>query len=256
MKNSKSARKNSISTKHKIQKSEVRIPQVTPKLLLHTCCADCALKSISAIREGNEFEGEIILYYDNSNIHPRTEWLARLEAVKKVAGDLGLKLIVGDWSPKKWFAAIRDGGVVEKTGLARCRKCWELRLSLTRDKAIEIGTGCFSSTLLSSKHMNRMMIEEIGGELENGKLKFMKFEVVENCNDVLENESPRSKLRGIFFVRSCAHDFGAFHPRSKLRGITATNNDAENCNRLSFYRQNYCGCVYSLKDRYEEKFSE
>ncbi len=172
-------------------------------LLLHTCCTDCALKAFHSLQA--KFS-EITLYFDNSNIHPRSEWLARLETVKQIAKQEKLELIVADWSPKKWFAAIgekRDGA-----GIERCKRCWEMRLNGTVEKCRELGITSFSTTLLSSKYQNREMITETGKKLAGKDLNFVEFKTSGTC------------------------------PNSK-----------------GFYMQNYCGCVYSLKERMEGKSS-
>lgn len=189
-------------------------------LLLHVCCAGCLGKAISSLQNNNNrTENErgphcphsslhnetFTLYYDNSNIHPRTEWLARLEAVKKVAGELGLKLIAADWSPKKWYEAI--GHNADNTDQQRCKSCWQLRLKNTAEKARELGYPHFSSTLLSSNYQDRKEITRIGKSAAGNDLEFVSFDIAQDC------ASPS--------------------------GI---------------YLQNYCGCVYSLKERYEEKW--
>ena len=101
------------------------------KLLLHTCCADCVLKFLSSIGKDHE----VSLFFDNSNIHPRSEYLARLEAVKFIAVKQHLKLIVPDWSPQKWFNALGiDQQYEPKT---RCPNCWNLRILNTSNYAIK-----------------------------------------------------------------------------------------------------------------------
>lgn len=73
------------------------------KVLLHACCADCALKFLeSAKNEGVEIE----IYYYNPNIHPRAEYLARLKAMQQVAAEKKIKIIVADYSPKEYFQSL------------------------------------------------------------------------------------------------------------------------------------------------------
>ncbi|MFH1547609.1 MAG: epoxyqueuosine reductase QueH [bacterium] len=170
------------------------------RLLLHTCCADCALKFIKSI--GDEYN--ITLLFDNDNIHPRTEYLARLEVVKKISKDENVELVISDWSPKKWFKSVDKKEREQK----RCCLCWKHRLTKAARYSKENGFPLFSTTLLSSHYQDSKEIERIGIELEEKKLKFF---VPKNIKQV--------------------ETFG-------------------------FYKQNYCGCVYSLKDRYFEKYSQ
>lgn len=178
---------------------------ISAKLLLHTCCAGCLVESLEGLEEDGFAGEDIVLYFDNSNIHPRSEWLARLEAVKKVVEERSLELVVEDWSPKKWFEAIE--GKSDNANLRRCELCWKFRVERARDKAIELGCNSFTTTLLVSKHQNREMILGIGKELENKSVKFHELRRIESV--------------------SC--DFKG-------------------------YKQNYCGCMYSLVERFEEKF--
>jgi predicted adenine nucleotide alpha hydrolase (AANH) superfamily ATPase len=51
-------------------------------VLLHVCCANCAIYPVRLLREaGNLVTG----YFFNHNIHPYQEYLRRLEAVEQYA---------------------------------------------------------------------------------------------------------------------------------------------------------------------------
>ncbi len=193
-----------MNTQKKMKKQKNRIVK-KQKLLLHTCCADCAVKAVTYLRK-NWPDTKPILYFDNSNIHPRTEYLARQKALKKVAKENDLEIVGANWSPKQWFKAV--GYKEDNKDLRRCRKCWLLRLGNTAKKATEMKIPNFSTTLLTSHYQSHDIIAEIGKKL--AKKYALNFLPIENpCTE---------------------------------------------CNPIGFYKQNYCGCVYSLKDRYEEKF--
>ena len=49
-------------------------------ILIHTCCADCLLNTLSSLSKQKDIT---VLFY-NPNIHPRAEFLERLNAVKIV----------------------------------------------------------------------------------------------------------------------------------------------------------------------------
>jgi predicted adenine nucleotide alpha hydrolase (AANH) superfamily ATPase len=178
------------------------------KILLHTCCADCLLKYIDALNRKIKDDIEVDIYYYNPNIQPRSEYLARLQAVKEVKLNEiqktypNTKLIVADWSPKEYFAKLN--GITDKS---RCPLCWALRLENSFKYAKEHNYEVVSSSMITSSYMDRDMIEKIG-------LKFMK-------------------QYGVRFEYNLEFD-----QELKTGG---------------FYKQNYCGCVYSLNERYEEK---
>lgn len=121
------------------------------KLLLHACCADCALKFLESAKSEDL---EATIFYYNPNIHPRAEYLTRLLAIRKVVNEK-TKIIVPDWKPSEYFSAQggsatadppeagRQGDIVGRPN--RCVKCWSLRLEATAKYAVENGYDTFSS---------------------------------------------------------------------------------------------------------------
>jgi predicted adenine nucleotide alpha hydrolase (AANH) superfamily ATPase len=149
---------------------------------------------------------DITLYFENSNIHPRSEYLARLKAIKKVSKDQKLELITANWSKNEWLDAINCEEDNRRN--KRCKKCWDLRLRKTAKFAQEDGYGYFSTTLIASHYQNKTQITKIAKKYETDDLKFIQ-------------------------VR-----------------------DIENIETSGFYKQNYCGCIFSLKDKYLEDNSK
>lgn len=169
------------------------------KLLLHACCADCALKFLESAKSEDL---ETTIYYYNPNIHPRAEYLTRLLALKKVIEEKA-EIIVPDWSPREYFLAIKS-----KKREERCVDCWNLRLEATARYAADNGFNTFSSTLVTSEYQDQEKIEKIALNIaKKYKVKFWKPQ--EMCCDL------------------------------KTSG---------------FYKQFFCGCVYSMRERYEEKY--
>lgn len=97
-----------------------------------------------------------------------------------------------------------------KDGNERCRACYELRLERTAQEAKRHGYDMFGTTLLYSKRQKHETIKEIG------------------CN-VAEK----------YGVKFLYRDFRA----GWAEGI-------EDSKKLGLYRQNYCGCVFSEKERF------
>ena len=73
-------------------------------ILIHTCCADCLLNTLSSLKTQ---ENPTVLFY-NPNIHPRAEFLERLNAIKIVLMDYpNIKLIIPDYRPSEYFESIK-----------------------------------------------------------------------------------------------------------------------------------------------------
>ena len=95
----------------------------------------------------------------------------------------------------------------------RCRYCYFSRLNAAAAAAREHGCDAFSSSLLYSRYQNHETIRELGNQL--------------------------AEQYGISFYYD---DFR----RGWQEGIKLSK-------ELGLYRQQYCGCVYSEKDRYAPK---
>ncbi|MBD3329185.1 hypothetical protein GF357_01695 [Candidatus Dojkabacteria bacterium] len=175
------------------------------KVLIHACCADCLIKMIESLKPQNSKRINFDIYFYNPNIHPRSEFLARLQAIKQVTKERDLKIIIANWSPKEYFSAVKTN-----SNPGRCNICWTLRLSKTASYASEHGYNAFTTTLLSSHYQNTAQILKI-------------------CKNLARKFS--------------------------LEIIAPTDLKKDLCTG-GFYKQNFCGCCYSLVERYREKFSE
>lgn len=109
------------------------------------------------------------------------------------------------------FLAVSKGLEDVAEGGARCYKCYELRLQKTATLANEIGFDYFSTTLSISPHKNSKWINEIGLSLD--------------------------KENGSRFLYS---DF------KKKEGYKRSIQISKD---MGLYRQDYCGCEYSLRDK-------
>ena len=124
------------------------------KILLHICCANCAISTIEKIKEeGNEVVG----YFFNPNIHPYQEYQKRLDALKQYSDKTGLEVICRDEYLLEEF--LRNVSPREKE---RCQYCYSLRLEATAQEAKNKGFDAFSTTLLESAHQNHALIKETG----------------------------------------------------------------------------------------------
>lgn len=183
------------------------------KVLIHACCADCLLKMVKSFGDKNQ---EIVAYFYNPNIHPRSEYLSRLKAIQKISKEKNISLVIADWSPKEWFK-VQNPSVLQTAPLdkgeqlknkTRCEGCWNLRLRKTFEYAKENGFGVVSTTLLTSHYQDKSKIKEIGNNLaKEFKIKFLV-------------------------------------PKKINRDLKTSG----------FYKQNYCGCCYSLVEIWKEKF--
>lgn len=176
------------------------------KVLLHICCAPDATYPVLYLR-GRHYE--VTGFFYNPNIHPKEEYLKRLEEVRKLSQILGFPLIEGDYSVdvlKEWFTLVR-GLEREPEASYRCYLCYKYRLIETAKIAKELGFDYFTTTITISPHKRSDWVFEIGNEVSKEfGVKFLEVDF--------------KKRNG----------FKASVILSKFYGL---------------YRQNYCGCIFS-----------
>ncbi|MBT6691641.1 epoxyqueuosine reductase QueH [Candidatus Parcubacteria bacterium] len=155
---------------------------------------------------------QVTVYFYNPNIHPRKEYLARKVEVKKYLEKIDVEFIEGDYNTKDWFEQIKGLEHEPEKG-RRCDVCFNLRLGEVVRRAKDNGFAAWATTLSISPHKDYKKISEIGQALSKK-------------HDIEFVDRDWKKQEG--YKISCN--------MSKVEG---------------FYRQDYCGCVYSKRDRDE-----
>lgn len=171
-------------------------------LLLHVCCANCAIFPVKVLRQQNH---QVTGLFFNPNIHPYQEFSRRLEATREYSRHAELDMIWHDDYLLEEFLAR-----VAASPSTRCSYCYFSRLEETAKTAVSQGYSAFSTTLLYSRFQQHESIRDIGTAV--------------------------AKRYGV-----------TFHYEDYRRGW---KEGIETSKALGLYRQQYCGCIYSEKDRY------
>ncbi|MBQ8827017.1 MAG: epoxyqueuosine reductase QueH [Oscillospiraceae bacterium] len=181
-----------------------------PRLLLHSCCAPCS----SYVLEYLSQYFLITVFYYNPNIYPEEEFFKRVEEQQRLIKEMPLKNPVGfiekGYDPKEFYNAVKGLEHIKEGG-ERCFECYRLRLEKTAELAKESGFDYFTTTLSISPYKNALKLNEIGEELGE-----------------------------IYDVKHLTSDF------KKKNGYKRS---VEISNQYKMYRQNYCGCVFSMRER-------
>ncbi|MDD5290173.1 MAG: epoxyqueuosine reductase QueH [Patescibacteria group bacterium] len=151
----------------------------------------------------------VAVFFTNDNIYPREEYEKRKNEIKKYCTENKIEFWEDEYQPEEWSKIIK-GLENEPEGKKRCEVCFRYRLEKTAQKAKENNFDFFGSTLTISPHKNSATINAIGKEV--GEKISVPFLVA----DWKENNG---------FKCSCE--------------ISRANN---------FYRQNYCGCQFSIRN--------
>jgi len=152
---------------------------------------------------------DVTLYFYNPNIHPKEEYDKRLSFAGQAAQNYGINLIEGPYDKNDWVDMTYKYKDSPE-GAARCDICFYMRLEKTAVFAAKNGYGIFATTLSVSPHKNSKIINSTGKIL--------------------------SEKYGIEFFEADFKKQDGFKKTMKLS------------RELQLYRQNYCGCIYSIRN--------
>ncbi|MBR6133192.1 MAG: epoxyqueuosine reductase QueH [Bacilli bacterium] len=179
-------------------------------ILLHSCCAPCSSHVIDTL---TKYFDITILYY-NPNIEPYEEYERRKEEEKRFIREYPnvnkLDIIDCDYDNDK-FISMSKGLENEPERGARCIKCYYLRMDYTANKCKELGYDYFGTTLTVSPYKDSNKLNEIGESLEK------KYNVNYLYSDFKKNNGYKHSI--------------------------------ELSKEYNLYRQDYCGCKYSKRDK-------
>ena len=150
------------------------------------------------------------LYYYGGNIHPEIEWRKRLEALQILSRNYGTLLYSRPYDTQAWNS-LAAGLEDAPEGGARCEACIKLQLESAALYAQRQHIKKLSTSLTLSPQKDPVLINQWG-------------------------EAVAARY-GLNWISRVWRKNGGF-----LLSVQESK-------RLSLYRQNYCGCRYSLKMR-------
>ncbi len=130
-------------------------------VLVHCCCAHCTAYTVDFWRQQGY---EVSALWYNPNIHPYMEHQHRLEAMKSLAQEVNLPLIITEG-----YDIIDYFRQVAGHESQRCQYCFGLRLLKTAETAHQRGFSAFTTSLLISPHQKHDLLREIGNKIAKEK---------------------------------------------------------------------------------------
>mmetsp|Transcript_54433 Transcript_54433/g.117817 ORF Transcript_54433/g.117817 Transcript_54433/m.117817 type:complete len:310 (+) Transcript_54433:96-1025(+) len=181
------------------------------KVLLHSCCAPC---SGAMVLEMQQLGFDVTVFFYNPNIHPRREYDIRKEENKRFAAKLGIPFVDMDYDSEAWFArAVGMEGDPERG--RRCTMCFDMRMERTALYASENGFPVIATTNATSRWKDAEQVDSSG-------------------------------------VRAAARYGGAVeYWKADWQTDAMTLRKYQVAASERFYKQEYCGCSYSLRDSNE-----
>jgi len=202
----------------------ISLPETKGKrLMLHSCCAPCSSYCLKYLRQ----YFKITVIYYNPNITEDEEYRKRLSEQKRLIGIFNeqaekdgaflIDIIDVIYDKSEFFEAVKGYETLGE-GSKRCEKCFELRLKKTALEAKKGGFDYFTTTLTVSPLKNAELINTIG------QITAKETETVFLPSDFKKKDGYKQTI--------------------------------EMSREYDLYRQDYCGCGFSKKERYDKEQSK
>ncbi|MDB4042655.1 epoxyqueuosine reductase QueH [Gammaproteobacteria bacterium] len=150
------------------------------------------------------------VFFYNPNIHPQEEYEIRKEENIRFCEKLGFNFIDADYDKDNWFKRVKGLEDEPERG-ARCTQCFDMRFERSALYAQENNFKVYATTLGISRWKDMNQINS------SGKRAADRYEEVKYWDFNWRKQGGASRM-------------------------------IEISKREEFYQQEYCGCVYSLRD--------
>ena len=153
---------------------------------------------------------KLTLFFYNPNIHPKEEYEIRKNENIRFAKSMNIPIVDGDYDRDDWFKRAKGLEGEPERG-KRCTMCFDMRFERTALFAAEHGFKVFTSSLGISRWKDMSQVTECG-------------------------------------MRAASHYPNLVYWMHNWRKGGGSQRMYEISKREKFYKQEYCGCVYSLRD--------
>jgi epoxyqueuosine reductase len=153
---------------------------------------------------------DLTIFFYNPNIHPKKEYELRKKENIRYAEKLGINFVDADYDVQNWFSRAKGMEHEPERGI-RCTMCFDMRFQRTALYAYENNFKVITSSLGISRWKNMQQINECG-------------------------ERAASNYDGVkYWTYNWRKDGGG----ARMYELAKEE---------EFYKQEYCGCIYSLRD--------
>lgn len=153
---------------------------------------------------------DLTIFFYNPNIHPKTEYEIRKNENIRFANKLGIKFIDADYDVQNWFTRAKGMEYEPERGI-RCSMCFDMRFERTALYASENNFKVITSSLGISRWKDMNQINNSG-------------------------------------VKAASHYEGITYWTYNWRKDGGSSRMYEIAKEEYFYKQEFCGCIYSLRD--------
>ncbi|EPL9568421.1 epoxyqueuosine reductase QueH [Providencia rettgeri] len=179
----------------------------------------CCAPCSGEVMEAIQASGiDYTIFFYNPNIHPKREYLIRKEENIRFAQKHNIPFIDADYDTDNWFERAKGMEDEPERGI-RCTMCFDMRFARTALYAAENGFSVISSSLGISRWKDMQQINDCG------KRAVAPYEGMQYWDYNWRKKGGSARM-------------------------------IEISKREQFYQQEYCGCIYSLRDTNKHRKSQ
>lgn len=179
----------------------------------------CCAPCSGEVMEAIQASGiDYTIFFYNPNIHPKREYLIRKEENIRFAQKHNIPFIDADYDTDNWFERAKGMEDEPERGI-RCTMCFDMRFARTALYAAENGFSVISSSLGISRWKDMQQINDCG------KRAVEPYEGMQYWDYNWRKKGGSARM-------------------------------IEISKREQFYQQEYCGCIYSLRDTNKHRKSQ
>lgn len=189
--------------------SSVDVPSEVKRVLLHSCCAPCSGAMVEEMCSSPQLD-EVVVFFYNPNIHPRKEYEIRKTENKRYCEQLGIDFVDCDYDADNWYERMKGMEFDPERG-RRCTECFDMRMERTALYAHENGFQAIATTNATSRWKDANQVDSSG-------------------------HRAAARYEGLKYWHQ---DWQTDEMTLRKYEISASE---------KFYKQEYCGCSFSLRD--------
>lgn len=200
-----------VDTKHIAEEAKPLIDLSAPDGETDVLMHSCCAPCSGELMERMLENGiHLTIFFYNPNIHPKREYEIRKNENIRFAEKLGIPFVDADYDVRNWFHQAKGMENEPERG-KRCSMCFDMRFVKTAEYAKAHGFNVFTSSLGISrwKDMNQINSSGIFAASHVGDVKYWTY-----------NWRKQGGSQRMYDIAK----------------------------RENFYKQEYCGCIYSLRD--------
>lgn len=194
------------------QISQATPPEGVSRVLLHSCCAPCSGAMVEEMLASSKVE-EVVVFFYNPNIHPKKEYEIRKQENKDYCERIGVKFVDCDYDVENWYSRMKGMEYDPERG-RRCSECFDMRMERTALYAHEHGFHAIATTNSTSRWKDERQVDASG-------------------------------------IRAASRYPGLKYWQYEWQSDEMTLRKYQISAKEKFYKQEYCGCSYSLRDSNE-----